>query len=805
MAPTNEIAIKLSIDGKDAIGAIQLTDQNVKKLYNTFKSGIGDIDSWEGSMLRSMNNARQFIQGAREALSVLNNTFKQHLTAYYEQEQSSIKLATALQQQKRYTEDNYKALLDYASQLQRTTIYGDEQIITIEAQLQAMGLNVEQTKIATLQAANLATVMGTDLNSAARVMGDLFAGDATMINRYIKGLDESILKSGDFDAILATLNEHIGNQAIATGQTAYGGLIKMQNAIGDLKENTGMLLSQAFYPFAQLLSDLLNKLNTLSPTMGGIIGVVGSLTTAYVTLRVTGILPAIKSVELFGIALTGLKAKLISTGIGALIIGLGYGFLQLTESYNTWQNTIEKGVQSNIEAMNSLAEGMRNLSKEQIELAKRTYEQNLRETEQQIEKIKKQIEESYIIVQGHIYRSKETKELEEQLRILDLQKKSYQEYIEMYSKGVPESSQSPVPQPPGTISVQQPQKIKSELSEAEKLRIDYEVGFLPKEEYEKKLKERLSALKGANYDEKQEMIRLQRDLAEITKQGSEESYGNILDYARISKEQELEIWKKTEYEKVAQYKNAEEMRAAIDEEYNRRKQELDKESYGNVLDYARISKEQELEIWKKTEYEKVAQYKNAEEMRAAIDEEYSRRKMDLTEETERIRVEAIKGSFNFIAGAVGKDTALGKAAAIAQAMINTFEAATNALKAGPILGPILASVITAAGMANVVKIMAVKEPSIPAYQEGGRLPQGKFGFVEGFNNELIAPEKSFESIMKYELIPKIIAQSPVINTRSLEIKLDKVIDAFQSKQFVVRGYDLQTINKELELREKYSY
>ena len=44
-------------------------------------------------------------------------------------------------------------------------------------QLIAMGLSIEQTKQAKLQAANLATVMGTDLNSAARAMADLFNGN----------------------------------------------------------------------------------------------------------------------------------------------------------------------------------------------------------------------------------------------------------------------------------------------------------------------------------------------------------------------------------------------------------------------------------------------------------------------------------------------------------------------------------------------------------------------------------------------------------------------------------------------------
>ena len=67
-------------------------------------------------------------------------------------------------------------------------------------QLLAMGLSVDQTKEATLQAANLATVMGTDLNTAARAMADLFSGNVGMISCYVKRLDEAVIKIDALDA-----------------------------------------------------------------------------------------------------------------------------------------------------------------------------------------------------------------------------------------------------------------------------------------------------------------------------------------------------------------------------------------------------------------------------------------------------------------------------------------------------------------------------------------------------------------------------------------------------------------------------
>lgn len=60
----------------------------------------------------------------------------------------------------------------------------------------------------------------------------------------------------------------------------------------------------------------------------------------------------------------------------------------------------------------------------------------------------------------------------------------------------------------------------------------------------------------------------------------------------------------------------------------------------------------------------------------------------------------------------GKETALGKAAAIAQTTINTYSAATAALAPpplglGPIFGPVVAGITIASGLANVGKIVGI--------------------------------------------------------------------------------------------------
>ena len=76
---------------------------------------------------------------------------------------------------------------------------------------------------------------------------------------------------------------------------------------------------------------------------------------------------------------------------------------------------------------------------------------------------------------------------------------------------------------------------------------------------------------------------------------------------------------------------------------------------------------------------------------------------------------------------------MGKAAAITQAIINTYEAATKALTAGPYLGPVMAAVVTAQGMSQVAAIRS------QGYKKGGYTGAGPAGMEAGpaHKNEFI--------------------------------------------------------------------
>ena len=68
-------------------------------------------------------------------------------------------------------------------------------------------------------------------------------------------------------------------------------------------------------------------------------------------------------------------------------------------------------------------------------------------------------------------------------------------------------------------------------------------------------------------------------------------------------------------------------------------------------------------------------------------------------------------SLSIIGGLVDQNSAAGKAIAVTQAIINTYQGATKAIGQGGIFGPVAAAATIAAGLVNVKKIISTKVPS----------------------------------------------------------------------------------------------
>ena len=130
------------------------------------------------------------------------------------------------------------------------------------------------------------------------------------------------------------------------------------------------------------------------------------------------------------------------------------------------------------------------------------------------------------------------------------------------------------------------------------------------------------------------------------------------------------------------------------------------------------------------EQKELEKYKSLKDQQLITDEEYESKKAETekkySEINKQIKQQEINGKLSMASNALGqlseiagKETKVGKAAAVAQATINTYLAASSAFASAgnPILGAILAAIAVAAGLLQVQKIVSVKT-DVPKFARG---------------------------------------------------------------------------------------
>jgi len=86
-------------------------------------------------------------------------------------------------------------------------------------------------------------------------------------------------------------------------------------------------------------------------------------------------------------------------------------------------------------------------------------------------------------------------------------------------------------------------------------------------------------------------------------------------------------------------------------------------------------------------------------------------KKQLAKQTAESEIAAAQSTLSIIGGLVDQNSVAGKAIAVKQAIINTYQGASKAIAQGGIFGPIAAAATIAAGLVQVKKIISTKIPS----------------------------------------------------------------------------------------------
>lgn len=130
-------------------------------------------------------------------------------------------------------------------------------------------------------------------------------------------------------------------------------------------------------------------------------------------------------------------------------------------------------------------------------------------------------------------------------------------------------------------------------------------------------------------------------------------------------------------------------------------------------------------------------YENFLQAKKNLDTEYANAEAEIARLKEQYKLSVASKTFRNLATIAGEESAAGKAFAIAQTTIDTYQAATSAYKAmagipvvGPALGAAAAAAAVVAGLKSVKKITSVKTPKIGGGSGGISNPEVQ-GFADG--------------------------------------------------------------------------
>ncbi len=171
-----------------------------------------------------------------------------------------------------------------------------------------------------------------------------------------------------------------------------------------------------------------------------------------------------------------------------------------------------------------------------------------------------------------------------------------------------------------------------------------------------------------------------------------------------------------------------EQKKTVQDEFKQQQLEAEQIDFENELELKRLRGEAEYDLKiKELNKQEAAEVASAKKRGADVEKihkKYAERKKKIEDESVKAQLTSLASRFNSIKQIFGESSKVGKAAAIAEATINTHKAATAAMAAlssipvvGPVKGIAAAAAAIAAGMAHVRTIASISTK----FQKGGLL------------------------------------------------------------------------------------
>ena len=364
-------------------------DKNAKEYSKTLKNVEDQTNKVSSQTEKSAKNIENFGLKFAAVTTALALTVRDLTANYQAQEIALAKLGNGL---KNVGEGQFalNKLTSQASELQKSTPFGDEEITNAQAMLTTFQKNSEQIEILTPRMLDLAAAYmksgqsGMDLQQIAVMLGKVNEDTIGTLRRvgvaFTKEQEEKLksLKGTEQTIYLSEiLDSNFKGLAQTIGQTGAGQVVIFNNKISELKESLGRILQDAIIPILGLLAPLIDAIAN------------GSESTKKLTL---GVLALASAFVVLGTSLGGLPYL-----IGALAVAL-YAFsgntndaiakmkafgqeamnaMEVSENMTKILDSMNESANNTAEAYDKIGKSLYGMSKAQLDSAKISIEADI--------------------------------------------------------------------------------------------------------------------------------------------------------------------------------------------------------------------------------------------------------------------------------------------------------------------------------------------------------------------------------------------------------------------------------------------
>jgi hypothetical protein len=293
---------------------------DVDQLKKSLKTGTTEVQGF-GSKIGDFSKkaGAAFAVAGAAAAAYAGKLLVDGVKSAIADEAAQAKLATTLKNVTGATNNQIKAVEDYITKTALANGVTDDQLRPSLDRL--IRSTKDATKAQELQslALDIAAGTGKDLSAVSEALGKAYDGNLGALKRLGVGIDDSIIKSKNFDAAALALSKTFEGQASKQAETFQGKMARLNVAFDEAKETVGSYVLDAITPLVSnivskgipALTDFANNLGkSLGPAFGQIVKVVRDdllpILVSWWKFLYNEVIPAIGSVV--GPILEGLKS-----------------------------------------------------------------------------------------------------------------------------------------------------------------------------------------------------------------------------------------------------------------------------------------------------------------------------------------------------------------------------------------------------------------------------------------------------------------------------------------------------------------